>query len=755
MVVALAFASACRSASPPSSAVQTLTPPRVASLRAFARLYGVIRWFHPSDAAAAVDWDRLAVEGVRRVIEAPDPGALRTALDEIFTPIAPTVHIAARGESFPDEAARHPAGAASLDVVAWEHKGYGDTAVPSGYASKRRHRKQTVAVRGFPFASLWQAVDAAPYRGSLIRLRGKLRTASAARGQLWLRIERGDATGFSDDMSDRPVVNDAWTTAEVSGPVDTEATRIVFGIRQVTSKGTVWYDDLELAAQAADGTSKAIEITNPGFEAGDPLATWKPGIGVAGASFTTGWSVGLDHDRAASGNVSLRTGPATEVTSKELFDDAPQPGETVDIDLGSGLRARVPIALYSRNGQTIGDDPAAARRSQAGARPIPQAGYDVIAGIADVVVAWNVLQHFWPYWDAVPVDWSAELDTALRDAVHDRSVDDHIATLQRLAAAAPDAHARIGCPGKRHQAMPPFAVDVVEGRIVVTASADSRIVPGDVIVSVNGRPADVQLNEYEALASGSPQFRTVRARWRFGNGPPGSRLTLTVRRGNAALDVAVTRNDETVSVSSGPAFRRFDDGTYYIDLSRVSMGEIDAAMTQLAGAPGVVFDLREPPNGGHMVLPHLLTRPDDAKEWLRFPHVIRPDHGPTSTPTWDTEGWELPVLQPHIAGRVAFLVGPATASYGESIVGIVEHYRLGELVGSATAGANGNFAQIAEPSGCTSTFTGLRVTKLDGSRLHLLGFRPTIPATSTIAGIIAGRDEVLEKALAYVRTGAK
>jgi C-terminal processing protease CtpA/Prc len=168
-----------------------------------------------------------------------------------------------------------------------------------------------------------------------------------------------------------------------------------------------------------------------------------------------------------------------------------------------------------------------------------------------------------------------------------------------------------------------------------------------------------------------------------------------------------------------------------------------------------VFDVREPPNGGHMVLSHMLDRPDDAREWLRFPRVIRPDHGPTSIPSWRTEGWELPVLAPHIAGRVAFLIGPATASYGESIIGIVEHYRLGELVGSTTAGANGNFAQIAEPSGCSSIFTGLRVTKLDGSRLHLLGFRPTIPASSTIAGVIAGRDEVLEKALAYVRTGDK
>jgi hypothetical protein len=43
-------------------------------------------------------------------------------------------------------------------------------------------------------------------------------------------------------------------------------------------------------------------------------------------------------------------------------------------------------------------------------------------------------------------------------------------------------------------------------------------------------------------------------------------------------------------------------------------------------------------------------------------------------------------------------------------------------------------------------FTGLRVTKHDGTRQHLVGIQPTIPASRTIAGAIAGRGEILEKA---------
>jgi C-terminal processing protease CtpA/Prc len=79
------------------------------------------------------------------------------------------------------------------------------------------------------------------------------------------------------------------------------------------------------------------------------------------------------------------------------------------------------------------------------------------------------------------------------------------------------------------------------------------------------------------------------------------------------------------------------------------------------------------------------------------------------------------------------------------------NYHLGEIVGAPTAGTNGDIAQISEPTGCSTTFTSRRVTKLDGSRHHLIGVRPTIPASRTIAGVVAGRDEVLEKALAHVR----
>jgi C-terminal processing protease CtpA/Prc len=754
LTISLSAALACMACRAGEHAARPVAaaPQRVANLHAFARLYGVVRWFHPSDAAAVIDWNRFAVDGVRRVLDARDAAALDAALAELFAPLAPTVHLVRGGAAFPDEPALHPPDAAQLDVIAWQHKGFGDSAVPSVYASKRSHRARTVPVAGYPYGALWQQVDAEPYRGSRVRLRGKIRTASPGRGQLWLRVDRGDTPGFSDDMRDRPLASARWATVEISGMVARDATRIVIGT-QMSGTGTAWFDDIELAVQSADGSWAPIALVDPGFEAGDPLASWKPGLARSSGGTLSGWRATVDRDGPASGAQALRVEPETHAVQDELFAELPQPGETLDLELGGGLRARVPIALFSRDGHTIGDDPAAARRSQAALSVVP-AGFDAVAGAADVIVAWNALQHFWPYWDVAGVDWLAELDVALADALDDRTVDDHVATLQRLSAAAPDGHARIACAGKARRSHAPIAVDVIEGEIVVTATSSPELQRGDVIVAVDGHPAHAMFEADEALASGSPQFRRVRARAQFAAGPSGSAVRLQIRRRGRDYDVTVARDDGDAELPAPPAIQQLDDGIYQVDLVHVSMRELDAAMAKLAAAPGIVFDVRGHPTGVHALLSHLLTRPDDSR-WMNVAHVVRPDHGSTAVVGWDAVGFGLPVLDPHIPGRIAFLINADTASYGESIMGLVEHYRLGAIVGSPTAGANGNFVQITEPTGCSSVFTGMRVVKSDGSRFHLIGIQPTIPVTPTIAGIAAGRDEVLDAALAYVRRAAR
>jgi C-terminal processing protease CtpA/Prc len=720
--------------------------PQIRGLYAFARLYGVLRWFHPSDAAATIDWDRFAVEGVRRTLDVTDPDRIRIELLDLLAPIAPTVHIATEQEALPPFVATPPR--SQFELVAWEHLGYGDSILNAVYASKRRHRARIVAVPGVGRATLSQSIAAAPYRGARFRLRGQLRAAHHGLAQLWLRIDRGNATVFFDDMFDRPVSATTWRLGEITGTVDSSATLITFGT-MATSGGSAGFDDLDLAVEV-NGKWTSIPIQDPGFESRDVFASWTAGTGAPDSSIK-GWDVTLDTERPATGSVALRMQRTVEVVTAELFADSPAPGETVDVDLGSGLRARVPIALYSSDGHTIGDDPAQAEKLAATGDRANPSGFDRIATIADVVVLWNVLEHFWPYWDTVSVDWNAALDQALADALRDRSANEHLATLRRLSVIAADGHATTNCPGASPRANAPFIVDVIEGQVVVTATTDEAVKLGDVIISVDGRPATTVLADSEATISGSPQWRLDFARHRFATGPPGSSLSLRIRRHGSEHDAVVVRGKSTQQEFPHPPIERLPDGVYYISLDRARMEDIKAIIDKLAAAPGIVFDLRDYPNSNDEILSYLITSRAYFNGGMSVPHVIRPDHTRDSVSGWDAAHDQIPALQPHIHGRVAFVTGPGAISYAETVLSVVERYHLGAIVGSATAGTNGSMAGIWEPSGCHTNFTGLRVTKPDGSRFHLVGIKPTIPATPTLAGVLAGRDEVLEKALAYVR----
>ena len=59
----------------------------------------------------------------------------------------------------------------------------------------------------------------------------------------------------------------------------------------------------------------------------------------------------------------------------------------------------------------------------------------------------------------------------------------------------------------------------------------------------------------------------------------------------------------------------------------------------------------------------------------------------------------------------------------------------------------GNINPFTLPGDYTVSWTGMRVLKQDGTAHHGVGIRPDYPVAQTLAGVRAGRDEVLEKGL--------
>jgi len=94
---------------------------KIEHLSAFAKLYGYIRYFHPSDEAASIDWNNFLYHGIGEVVKAKDAVDLVNTLDSLFLPIAPSIDIFFSEETL--EAFDQPENTDSLVLVAWQHKG--------------------------------------------------------------------------------------------------------------------------------------------------------------------------------------------------------------------------------------------------------------------------------------------------------------------------------------------------------------------------------------------------------------------------------------------------------------------------------------------------------------------------------------------------------------------------------------------------------------------------------------------------------
>ena len=663
------------------------------------------------------------------------------------------------------------------------------------------------------FGNLMQSVDAAPFRGRRVTYRASVRTAPGSRAQLWMRVDRtGGGRGFFDNMGDRPIMSPSWSEYRIEGNVDMDASAIYFGVF-LTGEGKAWIDAASIdsapltvrppappralgdrgrdnvvaftrllgyvryfhpsdEAARADwdaftiASIDAVEVTATPQELAQALqrlfAPLAPTLRVF-AGTQPSLPAELQRSPAVRAAVTwkhrglgLRQGPVyaservvTPISAAAIPAGVADPAAPLVIDLGRGVKASVPIALW---GDGTGTLPRAAAPPATPAAGLSTSAADRATRLASVAIAWNVFEHFYPYFDDVRTDWRTSLRETLTRAAIDRDEETFLLTLRLMVAQLRDGHGNVVHKSAMQPATLPVAWDWIENTLVITRAApgDTSVRSGDAVLEVDGRPAAEALAERERYISGAtPQWLRWRALAELASGRPGEEVALTVRTGadpprrlvmkrSVAQPVKEARPEKLVEIRPG---------IYYVDPARLTDREFTAALAPLAGARGIVFDMRGYPTMSPVFIQHLIDAPVQSAQW-QVPVITRPDRVGM---TFDGSGrWNLPPLAPRLAGKIAFVTDGRAISYAESCLGIVEHYKLGEIVGGPTAGTNGNVNPLTLPGGYTIAWTGMKVLKHDGSRHHGVGIQPTLPVRRTIKGVTEGIDELLERAVQAV-----
>lgn len=102
-----------------------MTNQQLNNLVAFTKLYGYIRYFHPSTEAQKIDWDKFAIYGMEKVEGANDSDELKNILNSLFLPIAPTLKIFNKSDNTQEEFKEYsPKTLDNIKEVVWKHHGF-------------------------------------------------------------------------------------------------------------------------------------------------------------------------------------------------------------------------------------------------------------------------------------------------------------------------------------------------------------------------------------------------------------------------------------------------------------------------------------------------------------------------------------------------------------------------------------------------------------------------------------------------------
>jgi C-terminal processing protease CtpA/Prc len=670
------------------------------------------------------------------------------------------------------------------------------------------------------FGNLMQALPAGGYTLRHIRLRAAIRVEGAqTHAQMWLRLDRADhSAAFLENMGNRPVTSSEWKTYDIETDVPEDVAQLVFGVI-LFGGGTAWVDDVGLdilgeihkdkteaprpltpqgltnltafaklygyvrffhpSDQAAktdwetfaiEGARKIEDAASPAELIGRLQQLFQP-IAPTVRIFPSGerpqtpaLPVGSDIVRYEHNGVGLASTTVPNNIYKSERRRVPAGSQTTsskpfEAELVPGITASVPLALYADSGGTLPHAPLPGASDIYDRTPADRA-----TRLAAVVIAWNVFQHFYPYFDVVGTDWPAQLPKALRSAATDTGTGDFHKTLRRLVAALKDGHGNVTSPDARSVLQPPITLDWIEGRFVVTRVQQGKsegVTPGDRILKIDGKPIDQAAAEARSLVSGATeQWIGVRIANELSTCDSATRkMSLEIEPfvspgTSKTVELACAspkyKDMETYTEPRPEKIAELEPGIIYVDLDRVTEPDWTALVPRLEKAKGIIFDMRGyPGQPGIQALAHLTDTTIRSAKW-NVSSAALPDQ--LDSP-YHESGWDVQPEKPYFSARRVFLTDGRAISYAETVMGIVEHYKLGEIVGGPTAGTNGNVNPFKLPGGYVVAWTGMKVLKHDGSQHHGIGILPTVPASRTRKGVAEGKDEILQRGLAVVKSG--
>ncbi|MCA1965244.1 MAG: peptidase S41 [Flavobacterium sp.] len=369
---------------------------------------------------------------------------------------------------------------------------------------------------------------------------------------------------------------------------------------------------------------------------------------------------------------------------------------------------------------------------------------------------WNMIEYFSPNRHLMDENWDSVLTEFIPRMTATKDQKEYTLTLLELIGKIQDTHANIWGYNSVLDAffgenVAPIKIKFVENKAIVVKLQDefkdANLQVGDVIVSVNGVKVEDWLNnnlKYFPASNYPTQLRDVARKMLRTND---NSIQLTIENNSGIKDVVIGTIKYKYFREEPVSHKIINENIGYIYPGTLKKGEINEIMDKFLDKKGLIVDLRCYPSDFIIFsLSNYLL--NEKKDFVKF------TAGDIKTPGLFTfRGGEIQVggkNKDAFKGKVIILVNEETQSQAEYSAMALRVAPNAKVLGSTTAGADGNVSTIILPGNIFTYISGIGVLTPDGSETQRIGIVPDIKMEPTIKGIRSGKDELLEKAIELI-----
>lgn len=380
----------------------------------------------------------------------------------------------------------------------------------------------------------------------------------------------------------------------------------------------------------------------------------------------------------------------------------------------------------------------------------PDAGFRLLS----LYRFWNIVQYYYPYKYLIPEQsWDNVLKRLIPTFVMAKNAQEYRSAIISLLHSVYDSHVVLYNDELEDSKKKPFVnIRFIDDKPVVAGIRDeaTQLKLGDIILEKNGEKIEnivQKMLPFTPASNKTTQFRSIRED--------------LLKTNDKTLNLKILRNDSLLNVieptdfllKENPFVKSIDYDLIpydmgYMNLGTLNVHQLETLFEQFKEKKGVILDIRNYPAEFQVVYKlseYLMPQP---VEFVKFTNAVVGCPGLFNFKTPLKVGKENADFY---KGKIVILVNEATQSRAEFFAMAFRKAPKAIVMGSQTAGADGDFSGISLPGGYETGISGAGVYYPDGKETQRIGIVPDIEVKQTIKGIKKGKDELLEKAIDYIR----